>query len=602
LGYERLSREFRDKILAPHWTKHQHRVKEDYGYDLATEGLELRHKFQTDLLWAAHILGYKDFKGKRIWNGIEIDTHQEMADFFLAKDPSFNTFKEFAESITEPHDRLLLVPRGGFKSSMHICDLVQWTVCYADITALILTGVYSLAVDFVGEYSRHFVLQDGTEKERNGPPKWMADGKISLFQVLFPEHCIPPTDFTNCEFTTPARRANLKEPTVRAAGIEQNLSGWHFDLLDLDDVVTNENSLTQTRMQAVNKQININKAMLNPYGFFTKIGTWYDVADTYGLDIKAEESLAAEGLNPSIKILVRPALWLKQEALDRGITDDTAKEDDYILWFPERLTYEFLMKEKRRDQESYAIKYLNNPLLAHQVKFPRPLMIERTKDKYPEQGMIFEAWDLAYSEKKDAKYTVGMAGLFTYQGIYILDMVRGRYGEYELPKVMAEFAYRWKPLRVAVEDSMGARWLLRSIREEQDKYRINVPFEFIGLGKGTKAKSKEVKAKGAANLLGKGALFFWKSMTGLQELYNELEQFPKGQYTDICCSLSLLVNHFGNYAEFQAAPQIPYDERLEKLKYERIYGIGRFAPMVTDQTLISSQGQSVYYDPLADLY
>lgn len=589
MGYEVLSAARKD-VLAECW--------KNFDLPLA-EGLELRHKAQTDLFWLCNLLGYRDLRGPRDWNGVQIDTHEEICKFFVTKDPAFTDFKVFAESVKETHDRLLLVPRGGFKSSIHICDLVQWTVCFPDITALILTGVFSLAVDFVGEYARHFVL------EEDGNPKTLKDGKPSLFQILFPEHCIKPTEFKRDEFTTPARRANLKEPTVRAAGIEQNLSGWHFDLLDLDDVVTNENSLTQTRMQAVNKQINVNKAMMNPYGFFTKIGTWYDVADTYGLDIKAEELLRQEGKEPSIKILLRAALWLKPESLAKGITDDTAKEDDYILWFPERLAYDFLMKEKRRDQESYAIKYLNNPLAAHQVKFPRELMIGRTIDTLPQSGVVFQAWDLAYSEKQSAKYTVGMAGLFTSQGIFIIDMVRGRFGEYELPGVMATFAHKWKPRRVAIEDSMGARWLKRGIDDELSKLRAsNISFEFISLGKGTKAKSKEIKAKGASNLLGNGQLHFWKSMSNLPDVYNELEAFPKGQFTDIVCSLSLLVNHFFNFM-FMVQPQEPIfiNNKMERLQLDMVYGLGAFAPKVQDQTLISAQGpDEVDYDPLGDLY
>lgn len=582
-------------FLQEYWTKQHTVVKEQWNIDLQ-DGLFYRNKAQTDLFWLCNILGYKDLRGKRVWNEIEIDTHQEICDFFVKKDPSFKTFKEFAESVKETHDRLLLVPRGGFKSTIHIADLVQWIVCFPDITALILTGKYSLASDFVGELSRHFTLSE------DGSPLVMLDQRISLFQVLFPEHCIDPANAKLNEFTTNARRANIKEPTVSAAGIEQNLSGLHFDLLDLDDVVTNENSLTQTRLQAVNKQVNVNKALMNPYGFFTKIGTWYDVADTYGVDIKQEAELAADGQEPSIKMLIRAALWLKPEAVAKGLTDDTAKEEDYVLWFPERLSYSFLMTQKRKDQESYAIKYLNNPLLAHQVKFPRELMISRTVDAPPDalMGTIFEAWDLGYSEKHNAKYTVGMAGLFTAYGIYIVDMERGRFGEYELPEIMATFAHKWKPRRVAVEDSMGAKWLKRGIDETLSRLRTNVPFEFISLGQGKKSKSKEVKAKGASNLLGSGQLFFCKTIAGLADIYNELEAFPKGTYTDIVCSLSLLVNHFGNIPNAALYQPITVSERMEKLRHQLIYGLGPFAPKVQDATMIAMSGgiQELDVDPL----
>jgi hypothetical protein len=192
--------------------------------------------------------------------------------------------------------------------------------------------------------------------------------------------------------------------------------------------------------------------------------------------------------------------------------------------------------------------------------------------------------------------------LFTAQGIFIVDMVRGRFGEHELPEVMATFAHKWKPRRVAVEDSMGARWLKRGIDDTLFKLRTNVSFEFISLGKGTKANNKEVKAMGAANLLGSHQLFFWKAMNGLEEVYNELESFPKGQFKDIVCSLSLLVNHFSNFA--YVAPQEPIfiNEKMERIQRDRVYGLGAFAPQVQDQTMIAMQGgeQELDYDPLSN--
>jgi len=161
---------------------------------------------------------------------------------------------------------------------------IQWVICFPAITILILTGVYDLAGDFVGEIKRHFTLEETGEfnlkKKMMHAPRAIMD-KItgewseSLFQVLFPEHCITPSDGTMFEYQTPAE-SEKKEPTVRAASIEQALSGSHFDILKLDDVVTNENSQTPDRIVKINKQIEINKAMLNPYGFFDVIGTWYD--------------------------------------------------------------------------------------------------------------------------------------------------------------------------------------------------------------------------------------------------------------------------------------------------------------------------------------
>jgi hypothetical protein len=73
----------------------------------------------------------------------------------------------------------------------------------------------------------------------------------------------------NLLLTTSCRteRRQVLEPTLFSASIEQSLTGFHVCVLKLDDVVTNENSLTIDRLKNVNKQVSINQAMLHPYGF-----------------------------------------------------------------------------------------------------------------------------------------------------------------------------------------------------------------------------------------------------------------------------------------------------------------------------------------------
>jgi len=89
------------------------------------------------------------------------------------------------------------------------------------ITILILTGVYDLAGDFVGEIKRHFTLEEtgsfDIKKKMTYSPRKIMDKESgewsnSMFQVLFPEHCITPSDGTMFEYQTPAE-SDKKEPT-----------------------------------------------------------------------------------------------------------------------------------------------------------------------------------------------------------------------------------------------------------------------------------------------------------------------------------------------------------------------------------------------------
>lgn len=640
-SFERLPDAQRKKVFESWATANSLTLDELYKNDqLISDLVWYRFLAQTDLYFLCKIL--------ERYSEVTIQTHEDICnDFFVQKDPTFHTFKAFADQYKQLKDRMLLVPRGGFKSSIDIADCVQWIICYPAITILILTGVYQLASDFVGELREHFKLEESQEVDVKGKPLYRAkqmqnkltgEWSASMFQVLFPEHCVSG-EGKNTEFQTPAG-GDEKEPTVRAASIEQSLSGMHFCILKLDDVVTNENSLTLTRMQAVNKQISINRAMLHPYGFMDVIGTWYDENDYYGVTIKSEEVLAQEdgiieGIKGSVdegrfdsavtvRVYLRAAWWPTEEAKKQGKSEAEMKKEDWVLWFPERLPYEFLYRENRKPDSQFAIKYLNNPRQLHKVKFQRELLVRRTipHTQLPPQGFVVTTVDTAYSVKSWADYTVIMTALIYGGRFYIINMVRGRFNEYELPAVIANVAYKWKPKRIAIEDSVGVKWMGRELRREMDKLQITVPVEYCSLGLGNKSKSKQIKAKPVIRLLGDERLYFLLSCEGLQEIYNELEKFTgtsDDTHDDIVSALSLLVEQFGPYAEMESNnPRINFAEsqyiadRKSKERHDQIYGLGRYAKYnanyaVDDnpvtQYQVGKQTETVTdFDPLADLF
>lgn len=607
--------------------------------DPETLKLMMRARFmaQTNLFALCRLLEkYRDVSDKEyVWtDGTVHNTHEEICNgFFVAKDPTAPTFKKFAKDYIDKKERLLLVPRGGFKSSMDMADTVQWIICFPEVTILILTGVLDLAKDFVKEIKGFFELEDGEMENENLfqtkkaiKPKTMADGSYNLFQVLFPEHCIPKEEGKAYEFQTPAVSMTEKECTVFAASIDQNLSGWHVGIMKLDDVVTNENSRTVDRIRAVNKQVSINNAMLHPYGFYDKIGTWYDSEDTYGQDIKYVARCEKDGEDVKMKIYIRPAWWANEVARKAGKVEDEMVETDYDFWFNEegQLTYKFLRGKKLQDPEGFAIKYLNDPTIAHRVKFPRELLIRRTvqANMLPQQGMIVTTVDTAYSTKSWADYTVILTALIYGGRFYVIDMKRGRFNEYELPQLIAANALQWKPKRICIEDSVGVKWLGREIYREMDRLKIRIPIEFVPLGQGNKSNAKAMKAKPVLRLLGDERLLFATSMAGKDELYNELEKFDTAAAThdDIVSALSILVDQFGSYAEMEGRmssvdPGFNSNPK-EKQQYDAIYGEGSFARMFVQKSwnatqehqdlslpeavAAEQQASDAYYNPLAD--
>jgi predicted phage terminase large subunit-like protein len=583
--------------------KHVLAVCKQYGVTNGQDFTEMqrwRYLAQTNLFFLCKLLEkYRDVSEKEyIWkDGTTHNTHEEICNaFFVHKNPTYSSFKGFASGYLGKKERLLLVPRGGFKSSIDMADVVQWVICFPEVTILILTGVLDLAKDFVKEIKSHFELEDDIEKgvqdtffgsgKKSYKPRTLLNDTPSMFQILFPEHCIPKEDGKATEFQTPASSLIQKECTVFAASIDQNLSGWHVGVLKLDDVVTNENSRTVDRIRNINKQVSINNAMLHPYGFYDKIGTWYDSEDTYGQDIKHIEKCLKDGEDVPMQVYLRPAWWPNEAAVKAGKIEEEMVESDWEFWFnePGQLTYKFLRGKKIADPEGFAIKYLNDPLQAHRVKFPRELLIRRTipATMLPQQGMIVTCVDTAYSTKSWADYTVILTALIYGGRFYIIDMKRGRYDEFVLPQIIAATANQWKPKRICIEDSVGVKWLGREIYKEMDKLRVRVPIEFVPLGQGNKANAKEQKAKPVLRYLGDERLIFVNQCPSLEELYTELEKFGTAACThdDIVSALSILVMQFAAYADMEgkvtAAQTNFIANPTEKHHYDIVYGVGQF--------------------------
>jgi predicted phage terminase large subunit-like protein len=588
--------------LTPELTAKLGSVCNAYGL---TDGLKVaRYRFmaQTNLFFLCKLLEkYKDTSdASYTWTDGKVhNTHEEICnEFFVRKNPTLPNFKEFAswyESEAKgKKERLLLVPRGGFKSSIDMADVVQWIICFPEITILVLTGVLSLANDFVGEIKGHFTLEDGGNADLFGKktlqPRRMHDGSRSMFQVLFPEHCVPADDGKSYEYQTPAVGMVEKETTVFAASIEQNLAGWHVCILKLDDVVTEENSQTVDRMKNINKKVSIDKAILHPFGFYDKIGTWYDSEDTYGQDIKNRDKYATEGEEYPMDVYIRAAWWANDAARKAGKIEEEMGEGDYDLWFnqpgnPHSLTFQKL-RYLRKTDPWFAIKYLNDPTQMHVIKFPRELLVRRTVNaaELPGTGMIVTCIDTAYSTKSWADFTVIITALIYGGRFYIMDMKRGKYNEYELPAMIAATALQWRPKRICIEDTGKAeKYVQREVYREMDKLKVRVPIQMVTLGQGSKASSKKTKAGPVLRFLGDDRLRFLNTVPSLEDLYDELSKFGTAASThdDIVDALAILVNEFSAYADIEGkmteASSSYVPDMKAKSQYDQVYGDGKYS-------------------------
>ena len=155
-----------------------------------------------------------------------------------------------------------------------------------------------------------------------------------------------------------ARTQNLNDPTVDTCAVDRNKDGSHPDVVIGDDIQSVVNAATPGMRIKVWEHIRSMSPMLQPGGTMLLIGTRKHNQDVYGKIQKINDELVASRKPPMFSILKHGAY-----------------NDDGSLYFPGRLTHEYLASEKLlMGPRMFANEYLNEPIEEGAKMF--------TKDKF----------------------------------------------------------------------------------------------------------------------------------------------------------------------------------------------------------------------------
>ena len=221
--------------------------------------------------------------------GMDFQTnpHEQLFKCFLQKRPGEGFVITDLDQLTKK--RMILWPRGLFKTSAVRVDIVQTILNYPDIRICFLTGGDKLAKAQLGAIKRFF--------ER--PTK--------LFKWLFPEFCLrdirnrrvaefledgtpnprawetqPAKLGTAHEFTVPCRTNDIfAEPTFCISTARSVKAGSHFEFIYIDDLVNETNYRKVDALQTCYENYIDICPLLEPKGFIIMTGTRYSYGDTY---------------------------------------------------------------------------------------------------------------------------------------------------------------------------------------------------------------------------------------------------------------------------------------------------------------------------------
>lgn len=493
---------------------------------------------KTDLFWMCRYFTWETNSAgvdKSIEENLITEAeYRKVCDLFVKKDCTKTVAQQdFFKN------RLLLWPRGGFKSTIDVVDAGQWILNFPDIRILFLTGANDLATGFVKETKGHFIIRDG---------------EPTLMNLFFPEFCVlESARESEFEFTCPvwaAKQINRKEPTVLASSVGATKSGWHFEVIKGDDPVTDENTDSTERCASISKKLNLSKNLLRKGGYYNDyIGTRYADEDHYGVqleknigDIKTVRGPCwelIENITTATKILIGRGIVIKPEVAvklaqdGRPITYIEAGEEGCDLLIPRVMPYPALMRDYRENEEVFEGQINQNPRPASSTTFERKDLLAATVrfDQMPFRGPISQTWDFAFSRKKGRDFSTGASVIWNDKAqMFVHDLIRAHFKPNDLAQAVVDFARKWHPFIIGIEDASGSRFseptIIEKAKQTGDEQVIAVCSKIDWFKPDTQYDAKRIRMGTLHPALMEGRLKFANYISEVVSgvLYDEFER------------------------------------------------------------------------------
>lgn len=315
--------------------------------------------------------------------------------------------------------KLVLYPRAhrkSFYAAMYVCWRIvknpAITILYISATAALAESQLRIIKQTLDSSKIRRLWKDLINPEEGKREKWAAS-----------EICVD----------SPLRSAEgTRDATVKAGGLTTNTTGFHCDLIVLDDVVVPDNN-NEAGRRLVESSVSQLNSVLNPNGEIIGVGTRYDPKDIYGVFMKTK----VEVFNDiGEKVDEKPQWAVLQKAVE---------VDGEFLWARKRrsdgLYFGFDFKTLAQikagyyDKRQFFAQYYNNPNDTSLAKISKDMFSYYNREHLIVRGgtwsigdttlNVFAAIDFAYTMNQRSDYTVIVViGIDSEGNYYVLDIDR----------------------------------------------------------------------------------------------------------------------------------------------------------------------------------
>lgn len=378
--------------------------------------------------------------------------HEELIQYWARSDAKDN--------------QLVLLPRGHLKSKLVAYRTAWWITKYPETTILYVSATADLAEKQLYAikqiidspiYRRYW--PDMIHPEEGKREKW-AVGEIAV------DH--------------PKRKLEgIRDATCKAVGLTSNTTGFHADVVVLDDIVVPGNAYTEEGRDKVAAAYSQLASIENPGAHEWVVGTRYHPKDIYNTMVQMKETLYDENgdliseeevyeLFQKVVETNGEFLWPKQSRADGKTFGFDAKELARI-------------RAKYVDTTQFHAQYYNNPNSSENSRinndkfqyYERSLLKNNEGDWFIKDRKlnVYAAIDFAFSLRKQADYTalvtIGVDSLGNY---YVLEIDRfktDRIVEYFNHIVTAQQKWGFRKLRAEV--TVAQQTIVKELKESYIK-------------------------------------------------------------------------------------------------------------------------------------
>ncbi len=330
------------------------------------------------------------------------DIHKEVAKFFMEED----------------EDKLVLLPRGHLKSHWMAMNRVWRITKNPALSCGYCSATEQLAVEQLS------VIKNVLESER--------------YRLLWPDMIHPDVGkrerwaYNSIKIDHPLRKQEgVRDATVHAFGINGNTTGLHFDQIDFDDVVVDDNVNTEeSRSKIAAAHAQLSASVLNVGGQTTTVGTIWHPKDLYNSMLNT--LIQKDDAQGAVYKVFRKEV----EAQGVFLWPRATRVDGKQFGMDESQLAKIKAKYISNGQlAQFFMQYYNDPNAASIAR------LDRSKFQYydkkhlhftngniyfkNEKLNVFAAIDFAFSLNKKADFTaIVVIGLDSNRFVYVLDIDR----------------------------------------------------------------------------------------------------------------------------------------------------------------------------------